>query len=56
MMSVKEDIRPLICTEEKTLETPWTVKRSILKEINPEYSLEGMILKLKHQYFGYVKG
>ena len=34
----------------------WTVRRSnqsILKEINPEYSLEGLILKLKLQYFGY---
>ena len=34
---------------------PWTAKRSkqsILKEINPEYSLEGLILKLKLQYFG----
>ena len=34
---------------------PWTTKRlnqSILKEINPEYSLEGVILKLKLQYFG----
>ena len=38
---------------EKTLESPWTARRSnqsILKEINPEYSLEGLILKL--QYFG----
>ena len=35
----------------------WTAGRlnqSILKEINPEYSLEGLILKLKHQYFGYL--
>ena len=30
----------------------WTARRSILKEINPEYSLEGLLLKL--QYFGYV--
>ena len=40
---------------EKTLEGPWTAWRSnqsILKEINPEYSLEGLMLKLKHQYFG----
>ena len=37
----------------KTLEIPWTARRSnqlILKEINPEYSLEGLMLKL--QYFG----
>ena len=43
---------------EKTPETvSWTVKRSdqsILKEINPEYSLEGLMLKLKLQYFGYL--
>ena len=34
----------------------WTARRSnqsILKEINPEYSLEGLMLKLKHQYFGH---
>ena len=40
---------------EKTLErVPWTARRSnqsILKEISPEYSLEGLILKLKLQYF-----
>ena len=42
---------------EKTLERPWTARRSnqsILKEINPEYSLEGLMLKLKHQYFGHL--
>ena len=35
----------------------WTARRvnqSILKEINPEYSLEGLILKLKLQYFGHL--
>ena len=35
----------------------WTVRRSnqaILKEINPEYSLEGLMLKLTFQYFGYL--
>ena len=40
---------------EKTLESPWTTRRSnesIFKEINPECSLEGLILKLKLQYFG----
>ena len=39
------------------LRVPWTAKRSnqsILKEISPEYSLEGLMLKLKLQYFGYV--
>ena len=42
---------------EKTLEGPWTARRSnqsILKEINPEYSLEGLMLKLKLQYFGHL--
>ena len=39
------------------LRVPWTARRSnqsILKEINPEYSLEGMLLKLKLQYFGHL--
>ena len=38
-----------------SLRVPWTAKRSnqsILKEINPKYSLEGLMLKLKPQYFG----
>ena len=42
---------------EKTLRVPWTARRSnqsILKEINPEYSLEGLMLKLKHQYVGHL--
>ena len=38
---------------EKTLESPSDCK-SILKEINPEISLEGMMLKLKLQYFGHL--
>ena len=41
----------------RLLRVPWTVKRSnqcILKEISPEYSLEGLTLKLKLQYFGYL--
>ena len=40
---------------EKTLERTWTARRSnqsILKEINPEYSLERLMVKLKLQYFG----
>ena len=40
----------------RLLRVPWTARRwnqSILKEINPEYSLEGLILKLKLQYFGH---
>ena len=42
---------------EKTLESPWTARKSnqsILKEINPEYSLDELMLKLKLQYFGYL--
>ena len=42
---------------EKTLESPLDTRRSnqsILKEINPEYSLEGLMLKLKLQYFGHL--
>ena len=41
----------------RILRVPWTVRRSnqsILKEINPEYSLEGLMLKLKCQYFGHL--
>ena len=44
---------------EKTLRVPWTAGRSnqpILKEINPEYLLEGLMLKLKLQYFGHLMG
>ena len=39
------------------LKVPWTARRSnqsILKEISPEYSLEGLMLKLKLEYFGYL--
>ena len=41
------------------MRVPWTARRSnqsILKEINPEYSLEGVMLKLKLQYFGHLMG
>ena len=41
------------------MRVPWTTRRSnqsILKEINPEYSLEGLILKLKLHYFGHLMG
>ena len=41
----------------KLLRVPWTERRSnqsILKEISPEYSLEGLMLKLKLQYFGHL--
>ena len=40
---------------EKTLESPLNCKESILKEISPEYSLEGLMLKLKLEYFGHPK-
>ena len=41
----------------RLLKVPWTARRSnqsILKEINPKYSLEGLMLKLKLQYFGHL--
>ena len=41
----------------RELRVPWTARRSnqsILKEISPEYSLEGLMLKLKFQYFGHL--
>ena len=41
----------------RLLRVPWIARRSnqsILKEISPEYSLEGLMLKLKHQYFGHL--
>ena len=42
----------------RLVRVPWTARRSkqsILKEISPEYSLEGLMLKLKLQYFGHLK-
>ena len=44
--------------QRRLLKVPWTARRSnqsILKEISPEYSLEGLMLKLKLQYFGHLK-
>ena len=41
------------------MRVPWTAQRSnqsILKEINPEYSFEGLMLRLKLQYFGHLMG
>ena len=41
------------------MRVPWIARRpnqSILKQINPEYSLEGLMLKLKLQYFGHLMG
>ena len=46
-----------LCCWRRLLRVPWTSKRSnqsILKEISPEYSLEGLMLKLKLQYFGHL--
>ena len=43
--------------ERRLLRVPWTARRSnqsILKEISPEYSLEGLMLRLKLQYFGHL--
>ena len=52
----KNDAFELWCWR-RLLRVPWTARRanqSILKEINPEISLEGMMLKLKLQYFGHL--
>ena len=46
-----------LCCWKRLLRIPWTARRSnqsVLKEINPEYSLEGLMLKLKLQYFGHL--
>ena len=46
-----------LCCWRRLLRVPWTVRRSnqsILKEINLEYSLEALVLKLKFQYFGHL--
>ena len=50
------DVLELWCLR-RLLRVPWTARRSnqsILKEISPEYSLEGLMLKLKFQYFGHL--
>ena len=49
----------LNCGAGELLRVPWTARRSnqsILKEISPEYLLEGLMLKLKLQYFGHLMG
>ena len=61
-MDVKKAERQRIAAFElwcwrRLLRVPWTARRSnqsILKEISPEYSLEGLMLKLKLQYFGHL--
>ena len=48
-----------LCFWRSLLRVPWTARRSnqsILKEISPGYSLEGLVLKLKLQYFGHLMG
>ena len=55
-LSAKE-LMLLNCGAESLVRVPWTERRSnqsILKEISPEYSLEGLMLKLKLQYFGHL--
>ena len=45
------------CGVGEALRVPWVARRSnqsVVKEINPEYSLEGLMLKLKLQYFGHL--
>ena len=52
-----EGLMLLNCCVGEDLRIPWTIRRSnqsILKEIHPEYSLEGLMLKLKPNYFGHV--
>ena len=49
----------VLCCWRRLLRVPWTARRSnqlFLKEISPGYSLEGLMLKLKLQYFGHLKG
>ena len=54
-----EELMVLNCgVEEDSLRVPWTARKSdqsILKEISPEYSLEGRVLKLKLQSFGHIR-
>ena len=53
--SLLQELMPL--SRRRLFEVPWTARRSnqsILKEINPEYSLEGLMLKLKLQYFDHL--
>ena len=53
-----EELMLLNCGFGELLRVPWTARRSnqsILKEISPEYSLEGLMLKLKLQFFGCLK-
>ena len=54
-----EELMLLNCGVGEDLRVPWTARRSIqsiLKEISSEYSLQGLMLKLKLQYFGHLMG
>ena len=58
-MSAEELITFELWCWRRLLSVPWTARRpnqSILKEISPEYSLEGLMLKRKLQYFGHLMG
>ena len=53
------DAFELWCWRKRLLRVPWTARRSnqsVLKETNPGYSLERLMLRLKLQYFGYLMG
>ena len=55
--SQRIDCLNLLWCQGRLLRVPWTARRSkqsIVKEISPEYSLEGLMLKLKLQYFGHL--
>ena len=57
MKAETEELMLLNCGAGEDLRVPWTARRlnqSILKEINPEYSLKRLMLKLKLQYFGHL--
>ena len=52
-----EELMLLNCGAREDLRVPWTSRRSnqsVLKEINPEYSLEGLMLKFKVEFFGHL--
>ena len=60
--TIKKTVKGLTfsnCIAGRLLRVPWTARRSnesILKEINSEYSWEGLMLKMKLQYFGHLMG
>ena len=56
-LATKNGFFPTVVLKKTLLRVPWTARRSnqsILKQISPEYSLEGLMLKLKLQYFGHL--